>query len=165
MAGAANAFTALRALVYASGFVGLWAWLAYRAHLHDGRLSEAVPGWLRGPGVVLMALGAALAIWCMALFVAQGRGTPAPFDAPRVFVASGPYRRVRNPMYLGLFLALLGYALCAGSLLAVFVPFAMLALAHLFVVLYEEPTLERRFGSSYAEYKRRTPRWIPRPLP
>jgi protein-S-isoprenylcysteine O-methyltransferase Ste14 len=39
----------------------------------------------------------------------------------------------------------------------------MLALAHLFVVLYEEPTLEARFGDSYRAYKRTTPRWIPRP--
>lgn len=35
-------------------------------------------------------------------------------------------------------------------------------LAHLFVVSYEEPTLERRFGPPYADYKRRVPRWLPR---
>lgn len=160
---AGTVWVALRALVYATGFVLLWAWLAYQAHLQDHRVGLWLPDWLAGIGLALMAAGAAVTLASVATFVVAGRGTPAPFDPPRRFVAVGLYRWVRNPMYLGGILLLLGYALCAGSVLALVVPVAMLGLAHLFVVLYEEPHLERRFGPSYSEYRRATPRWIPRP--
>lgn len=122
-----------------------------------------LPAWVAPIGVALMVVGGALAVACVVTFVVRGRGTPAPFDAPREFVAGGPYRWVRNPMYLGGFLVLAGYALCAVSFAALLVAFGMLAAAHLFAVLYEEPTLERRFGASYRAYRRRTRRWIPGP--
>lgn len=156
-------WTAARALVYMLLFVGLWTWLALTAHGMDERLGAWLPSWLSGPGVVLGAVGLALCAWCIALFVVHGRGTPAPFDAPRAFVAVGSYRWVRNPMYLGFFLFLTGYALCAGSYPALGVAFLMLAMAHFFVLSYEEPTLERRFGDSYRAYRETTNRWIPRP--
>jgi protein-S-isoprenylcysteine O-methyltransferase Ste14 len=154
---------AIRAVVYASGFIVLWAWLAYWAHLQDPPLGLWLPEWLKPVGVALMALGLVLALSCVATFVVRGRGTPAPFDAPRVFVASGPYRWVRNPMYIGAFLALVGYALCAASVPVLGLALVMILAAHTFVLLYEEPTLEARFGESYLAYKRATPRWIPRP--
>ena len=155
-------FVATRAIVYAAVFVLFWGWLAYRVHLEDDRLGVRLPGWTAGPGIALMVIGAALAFTCVGFFVVRGRGTPAPFDAPREFVASGPYRWVRNPMYVGGFLLLAGYALCARSAAALLVAFVMLGAAHLFVVLYEEPALRRRFGGSYEDYTRRTPRWVPR---
>ena len=158
-----TAFIALRAFVYACLFLGGWLWLAWWAHLQDGRLGVRLPGWTGGPGIALMVIGAVLAAACVATFVVRGRGTPAPFDAPRVFVAGGPYRWVRNPMYIGGFLLLLGYALCAGSAAALLVALTMLVTVHLVAVLYEEPNLRRRFGASYEAYTRSTPRWIPRP--
>jgi protein-S-isoprenylcysteine O-methyltransferase Ste14 len=153
---------ALRATLYATGFVLLWGWLATWAHRQDDRLGLYVPEWLAPIGVALMAVGAALTLACIATFVVRGRGTPAPFDAPRAFVASGPYRWVRNPMYIGGFLILAGYALCAGSVAALGVAVAMILAAHVFVLVYEEPALERRFGESYQAYRRSTRRWIPR---
>jgi protein-S-isoprenylcysteine O-methyltransferase Ste14 len=66
-------------------------------------------------------------------------------------------------MYVGAFLLLAGYALCTSSVLALLVALLMLVAAHLFAVLYEEPTLRRRFGASYEAYARSTPRWLPRP--
>lgn len=157
-----TAFIGLRAVVYTSLFLGGWLWLAWWAHL-ENRLGVWLPGWAAGPGVALMVIGAALALASVATFVVRGRGTPAPFDAPRVFVATGPYRWVRNPMYIGGFLLLAGYALCAGSAASLLVAFAMLVVTHLVAVLYEEPSLRRRFGASYEEYRRTTPRWFPRP--
>lgn len=158
-----TAWIALRAALYTTSFILLWAWLAHWAHLQDDALGIWLPEWLKPVGVALMAVGLVLALSCVATFVVRGRGTPAPFDAPRVFVASGPYRWVRNPMYIGGFLLILGFALCAGSLIALGIPLLMILAAHTFVLLYEEPTLEARFGESYRAYKRATPRWIPRP--
>ncbi|HSS45394.1 MAG TPA: isoprenylcysteine carboxylmethyltransferase family protein, partial [Thermoanaerobaculia bacterium] len=84
------------------------------------------------------------------------------FDPPRVFVASGPYRFLRNPMYLGAWFLLAGFGLFEGSVSILLLSFAMLLAAHLFVVFVEEPGLESRFGKTYLEYRARTNRWIPR---
>lgn len=159
----ATLWTAARALVYATVFAALWGWLAYEAHLRDVPFGFPLPGWVAPIGVALMAVGGAIVVACIATFVVRGKGTPAPFDAPREFVASGPYRWVRNPMYLGAFLVLAGYALCAVSFAALLVAFGMLAAAHLFTVFYEEPALQRRFGEGYRAYRSRTRRWIPGP--
>ena len=60
--------------------------------------------------------GGALALWCILAFALVGKGTPAPFDPPRRLVVAGPYRYVRNPMYIGAGLALTGAAMFYGSL-------------------------------------------------
>jgi protein-S-isoprenylcysteine O-methyltransferase Ste14 len=156
-------WTAGRALVYATAFVALWGWVAWEAHRAKGPFGIELPPRVAPIGVALMAIGAAIGVACIVTFVVRGKGTPAPFDAPREFVASGPYRWVRNPMYVGGFLVLAGYALCAVSFAALIVAFGMLVAAHLFTVLYEEPALERRFGDAYRAYRRRTRRWIPGP--
>jgi protein-S-isoprenylcysteine O-methyltransferase Ste14 len=114
-------------------------------------------------GLALIALGAACGILCAVDFVVTGRGTPSPLDPPKRLIASRLYRFTRNPMYLAVLLTLFGetVALCSATLL---VYAAMLALLfHLFVVLYEEPALRARFGSSYDGYRAAVPRWLPRP--
>jgi protein-S-isoprenylcysteine O-methyltransferase Ste14 len=115
------------------------------------------------PAAIVVALGAALYLWCLWLFATVGRGTPGPWDAPRQAVVVGPYAWVRNPIYLAVFLVVAGEALLFLSvpLLAYLAVFAIGA--HLFVVGYEEPTLTERFGEEYEAYRRRVPRWIPRP--
>jgi len=113
-------------------------------------------------GFALGVLGGALALWCVATFALVGRGTPAPFDPPRRLVVQGPYRYVRNPMYLGATLALCGAALFyrSGQLLAYAVLFV--TATHVFAVWYEEPTLARLFGDQYEAYRARVGRWLPR---
>jgi protein-S-isoprenylcysteine O-methyltransferase Ste14 len=151
----------LRALVVASAFISLWAWVALAVERLE-RTPAALPSWAALPGAVLMATGAMLALSCVAVFVTVGRGTPAPFDAPRRFVAVGPYAWVRNPMYIGGWLVLMGWALYRGSPLLLAFAVAWLGLAHLFVLGYEEPTLRDKFGADYERYLRAVPRWIPR---
>jgi protein-S-isoprenylcysteine O-methyltransferase Ste14 len=113
-------------------------------------------------GMVIGAIGWAIALWCIFTFGVVGRGTPAPFDPPRRLVIRGPYRFVRNPMYLGAGLALAGAALFYESWpLLRYTGFFLLA-THLFVVWYEEPALRRTFGQEYEAYCGRVRRWWPR---
>ncbi len=112
---------------------------------------------------ILIVLGAALYFLCLWLFASVGRGTPNPLDAPRRFVAVGPYRWVRNPIYIAALLVVIGEAWLFLSLPLLVYAAAMAIFCHLFVIGYEEPTLRRRFGETYEEYLRTVPRWIPRP--
>jgi protein-S-isoprenylcysteine O-methyltransferase Ste14 len=150
----------LRAALYSFGFILLWAWLAASVRPYDARLSMAIPAWTRPIGMVLGAAGALIVLWCVATFVIRGRGTPAPFDPPRDFVATGPYRYVRNPMYIGAFGVLLGASLILGSPSILGLSFLFLLFTHLLVLFYEEPSLTRRFGDSYLHYKASVHRWI-----
>ena len=115
------------------------------------------------PAGVLIITGAALYFWCLWLFATVGRGTPGPWDAPRIFVATGPYRWVRNPIYIGAMLVIAGETLLFLSLPLVLYGAVAAIIVHLFVISYEEPTLRRKFGETYIEYLRTVPRWIPRP--
>ncbi len=114
-------------------------------------------------GSALLAAGAAIYLWCLWDFASAGRGTPAPIDPPRTLVVRGLYRYTRNPMYLGVLTAIAGWVALYGSL-ALLGYGACVALAfHLFVVIYEEPALARRFGADYERYRTLAPRWLTRP--
>lgn len=131
-----------------------------------GRPLLSVPlGSLRLVGVLPLALGVSILLRCAWAFAVVGRGTPAPIDPPRVLVVEGLYRLVRNPMYVGVVLTLLGEAIVFASVNLLIYGAAFWLVAHFFVVLYEEPALGRRFGPQYDEYRRRVPRWIPRATP
>ena len=157
-------FTAVRALVYGSGFVFLWGWLALTAARLDRAAGRELPdvSLARLVGLVLMAAGGLLALSCAALFVVSGDGTPAPFDAPKRFVGVGPYRFVRNPMYVGAITLLVGLGLVERAPSVFGVAFAAFFFSNLFVIFVEEPGLKNRFGESYLIYRRATNRWIPR---
>jgi len=153
---------ALRTLIYATGFVLLWGWVALDVRRFDGAFGFVLPAWTKILGITLTVIGGSLALICLGFFVVRGRGTAAPFDAPREFVAVGPYRYVRNPMYIGGVTTLFGFGLYQGSpsiLLLVVVAFVI---AQLFVLFVEEPSLQHRFRSAYLEYKKSVNRWIPK---
>ncbi|HEV8468005.1 MAG TPA: isoprenylcysteine carboxylmethyltransferase family protein [Candidatus Limnocylindria bacterium] len=113
-------------------------------------------------GIVPLVLGLGISAWCVTLFATRGRGTPAPWDAPRRFVAIGPYRLVRNPMYLGVGSIVFGEAILFGSLPLLGYLAVLVVVWHLFVILWEEPSLERTFGDEYRAYRANVPRWLPR---
>ena len=155
-------FVIFRAIVYATLFIGfLLIYLPARVLETAGIVRPSQIAALEIAGIIAGSIGAALALWCISTFATIGKGTPAPFDPPRRLVIRGPYRFVRNPMYIGAALALAGAALCykSASLLAYAVAF--LLLCHLFVLAYEEPTLRRIFGADYEAYCRRVSRWWP----
>ena len=151
----------LRAVLYSAAFVLLWAWLAASVRPFDARLSFTVPAWAFPLGLVLILIGSFLPSGASVTFVARGRGTPAPFDPPREFVAAGPYRYVRNPMYVGAFGVIVGAGLILRSTSIIGLAVVFLLFTHLLVVLYEEPSLTRRFGDPYRRYKSSVRRWLP----
>ena len=155
-------FTLMRALTYATLFVGLLLVLLPAQILRwGGVMRPATAGPLQFAGAAFAVLGAGLAAWCILTFVSLGRGTPAPFDPPRRLVVRGPYRFLRNPMYLGAGLALAGAAVFVGSLPLLAYALVFVVVSDQFVRRYEEPTLRRNFGAEYEAYCRAVRRWLP----
>ncbi|SRR5712692_863782 len=114
-------------------------------------------------GGVAIVLGAAIYAWCAFWAFAQvGRGTPGPWDPPRHLIVHGLYRIVRNPMYWGVGLTVLGEAALFHSTALLQVLLIFVTVVSVFVLLYEEPTLRRAFGAEYEQYCREVPRWLPR---
>jgi protein-S-isoprenylcysteine O-methyltransferase Ste14 len=156
-------FVAFRAITYSILFIGLLLiYLPTRVLSWSGIVRPAA---IEGPqimGMMIGSAGALVALSCIFTFVRIGRGTPAPFDPPRLLVIRGPYRFVRNPMYIGAGLTLAGAALFYESVSLLIYGVIFLLAAHLFVLSYEEPTLRRIFGSEYEAYCHRVSRWWPR---
>lgn len=155
-------FVLMRALTYAAVFVGLFLVFMPASILsRTGVTMPESPGVPQVAGMFIAAAGAILVVWCVLGFALIGRGTPAPFDPPRRLVARGPYRFMRNPMYLGAALVLGGAALYFTSLALLGFTALFVLGAHLFAVKYEEPRLRRKFGDEYREYSSRVHRWRP----
>lgn len=111
--------------------------------------------------LLLLTLGLAVYLRCLWEFAVRGRGIPAPIDHPKQLVVTGLYRYVRNPMYVGVLLFLLGESLFFESWPFLLYTIAWLAFVHLNVIVYEEPNLQRKFGRSYDRYRSVVRRWIP----
>ncbi|HEY6302141.1 MAG TPA: isoprenylcysteine carboxylmethyltransferase family protein [Terriglobales bacterium] len=113
--------------------------------------------------ITVIAIGIAIylytAFWGFALI---GGGTPAPIAPTKILVVKGLHRFVRNPMYIGVALAIAGQAWLFHSPHIAIYMVCMLLVAHLFVLSYEEPTLHRQFGEEYDRYRASVPRWIPK---
>lgn len=119
-------------------------------------------GAIQFVALALILVGAPILIRCIADFARFGRGTLAPVDPPKDLVIEGLYRCVRNPMYVGVLLVLLGESALFWSRAMLTYTAVWFLIVNLFVILYEEPALQRRFGESYAQYRRAVGRWIPR---
>jgi protein-S-isoprenylcysteine O-methyltransferase Ste14 len=151
----------LRTLIFTIVVPGFWTvlmpyWMLPRGPRPDLRGAGAT-GWL------LIAAGVALYLKCAFWgFALRGKGTPLPLDPPKKLVVEGPYQVVRNPMYWGVGSVVLGEAAVFHSRALAELMAALIVGANLFVLLYEEPELRRKFGAEYEEYCRRVPRWLPR---
>jgi protein-S-isoprenylcysteine O-methyltransferase Ste14 len=133
-----------------------WRWLLPRSSRPD------LSGWGLLSALVFL-FGGAIYLWCAFwAFAGVGGGTPAPIDPPRRLVVHGLYRYVRNPMYWGVLLMLAGESLSFRSRLLLEYSLAVAVGFMLFVLLYEEPALRRKFGAAHDEYRRSVPRWMPR---
>ena len=140
------------------GIVVLWLplWLTH---------FRTVPGesvWMRAAGTALIVLGLAPGLESVRRFVTVGRGTLVPTSETERLVVSGFYRYVRNPMYVGVMATLAGELLLFRNR-GLWIEAALVLVGlNVFVRLYEEPSLARRFGEEYARFRRHVPRWWPR---
>jgi protein-S-isoprenylcysteine O-methyltransferase Ste14 len=140
-------------------------WLARR----DGTsLALGTSPWAIGLqlcGLVLLGAGGLLFAASLQHFIAEGRGTLAPWDPPRRLVVKGPYGFVRNPMISGVVLVLFGEALVLLSRSHLAWAALFLGANAVYIPLLEEPFLVQRFGPDYQAYCRHVPRLLPRLRP
>ena len=145
--------------------------------LAPGTVAGLVPWWIsrwhmQGPfwgftpfrfiGTLLIAAGIPVLFESFGRFALQGIGTPAPIFPTQHLVVKGFYRYVRNPMYVAVVSVIFGQALLLGNIrVLAYAIFVWLAF-HLFVLIYEEPTLRKSFGVEYETFCAHVPRWIPR---
>jgi protein-S-isoprenylcysteine O-methyltransferase Ste14 len=122
-----------------------------------------VTGAQQWAAIAVITIGIAIylytAFWGFAL---MGGGTPAPIAPTKILVVKGLHRFVRNPMYIGVALVIGGQAWLFHSWHIGIYMVGMLLTAHMFVIVYEEPTLHQQFGEEYDRYRASVPRWIPK---
>jgi protein-S-isoprenylcysteine O-methyltransferase Ste14 len=113
-------------------------------------------GWL---GAIVFVVALALFAWAIVTITRAGSNVPTNLPTTTI-VASGPYRFTRNPIYLGMFLGLIGLAIAFDNLwlLLMLVPFALVI--RYGVAAREEAYLERTFGDVYRGYRSRVRRWL-----
>jgi len=147
-------------LVIAPGFVaGLVPWWISRWRVEAAFFGMPL---FRFVGGMLITLGVVGLLDSFVRFALQGVGTPAPVFPTRHLVVTGLYRYVRNPMYVAVVITILGQGLILGNAALLEYGGIVWLLFHVFVLVYEEPTLRASFGSEYKSFCAVVPRWIPR---
>jgi protein-S-isoprenylcysteine O-methyltransferase Ste14 len=132
-------------------------------HFQEG--AQPWPVAVRALGVALIAAGALVNVATFVWFPLEGSGVPWPTNPPssRKVMVGGPYRYVRNPMYVSFFVAIIGEALLLSRpVLLIYLP-VLVVLLVAFVRWYEEPTMAKRFGAAYDAYRKQVHAWWPVP--
>lgn len=122
-------------------------------------LTQIIKGRQKLFGCIPLILGIVLNLLADGAFK-KNETTVKPFEESKALVKTGAYSLSRNPMYLGMFLMLLAVATFLGSLTPfAVIPVTMILIQRIFV-REEEKMLERQFGDTWQEYKRKVRRWI-----
>lgn len=134
--------------------------------LNDWHFHRPLPYWgiARGAGVLLICAGLVPVVDSFIEFFKAG-GTPVPVASPPRLVVTGFYRYIRNPIYVGFLIILLGEALLFGSLGLVEYTAVTWCVGAAAVRWYEEPILARKFGADYLAYRHAVRAWLPRLRP
>lgn len=101
-------------------------------------------------------------LYLLLLFKSVGNGTPVPVEPTSKLIYKGPYKYVRNPMYVGHLLIFLGQFLFFGHLMLLLYLFLSGVGFHILVIKWEEPQLKKRLGKEYEDYLEKVPRWFPK---
>lgn len=111
-------------------------------------------------GLFFFILGWCLVLYCIYRFAVEGRGTLSPADQTKNLVVKGIYQYSRNPMYIGVMLALVGEVLFTKSDSLMIYTACVFLMFNLFIMFVEEPRLKRDFGEAYNDYCRKVRRWL-----
>jgi len=142
-------------------------WIAFLAvwlSLHKSQDARWFPTWAGMPTLV----GGALVVAGIGLYVAGAvalaRTKHDAVGTPNQLIVEGPYRYVRNPVYLAMVIIIVGLSLLyqAWQVSDIGKTSFLFVMGHLAVVFLEEPATRKRFGEAYEDYCRRVPRWLPR---
>ena len=154
----------IRSVVIVTAIWVAIGWLMGYLRPLDAALGVRLPAWVEIAGLVTIVAGGTLVLTCGAMLSTRGIGTLGgdEWRLPREFLATGPFRFVRNPMSLGGVVLMTGIALWHRSALGLGLAVGLFLVMHLAVLYWEEPGLEKRFGDSYRTYRRNVPRWVPR---
>lgn len=138
--------------------------LAIAAALVAGRYSPLPwPGLEDTParvvGVTIGATGLVLIVWAVAALW-RHETTVMPDKSSTALVTTGPYTLLRNPIYLGEVMAMLGAAELSKNVWFIFAALVFAVLVTWLQIIPEERHLEARFGQDYLDYKSRARRWI-----
>jgi protein-S-isoprenylcysteine O-methyltransferase Ste14 len=137
-------------------------WIARRNAVVFSPAQVTTAGLALAGGLAVGAAGLVLFVSSLYVFWTRGRGTLAPWDPPRHFVAEGPNRYVRNPMISGVMLILVAESLVARSIALAEWAGTFFVINLIYIPLLEEPMLEARFGESYRTYKQHVRMFVPR---
>jgi protein-S-isoprenylcysteine O-methyltransferase Ste14 len=110
-------------------------------------------------GVVLVLVGLGLIAWSFVTMRAHGEH-PEPGHPTKTLVVSGPFKRTRNPIYVGFLLIAAGLAVAVNALAVLVAAFVGAVALTVLVIRREEAYLTLVFGDAYIEYIGRTRRWI-----
>lgn len=113
--------------------------------------------WLGGTIIVGAILG--LGLYSVILVRRSGQ-SENPWKPTTEILARGPFRFTRNPMYLQMVLACVGFAILLQNPWILLLTPVCMGVLHRFAILPEEAYLERKFGAPYLSYKRRVRRWL-----
>ena len=122
-------------------------------------LARLIPPPFNLSGIVLIFGGIIMTIMTNVALL-KNRTSLQPFEAPNVLVTSGLFRLSRNPLYLGMAIAITGVAVTSGSLSPFIFPVIFVVIIDRVIIPFEENKLEMAFGEKYLNYKKKTRRWI-----
>lgn len=116
--------------------------------------------WYQYIAITVFLVGLLIMVKCIFQFAFEGRGTLSPADPTKKLVIKGFYRYSRNPMYVGVVLILIGETLFFTSKNLLGYSTIIILCFNLFVILVEEPRLQKDFGSDYVHYCKKVRRWF-----
>lgn len=138
-------------------FVSVGVMVALKFFLPGMPMSMSLPATIGG--YMLIVLGVGLSYWG-SIYFARLRTNIDTFREPGMLVTDGPFRFSRNPMYLGMVIALTGVAIALGAVSPFLVLLTFIIIADRWYIAFEERWMQEKFGDAYTQYRKRTWRWV-----
>ena len=117
-------------------------------------------GFYHFGALLIFVFGLMVMLACIFRFAFEGKGTLSPADETKQLVIGGLYRYSRNPMYIGVMLILIGETVFTLSSSLTIYSTIIFICFNLFIIIHEEPRLQKDFGDQYGQYRKKVRRWL-----